>query len=477
MTKKLKTFLYKSKADFVSDLDLIWSNCLKYNADPSHPLRRNANCMRREAEKLVPLIPDIVVRPRAEVEAEERRKQNGVEDDAGDESDDEPIMSSRGRKAPGKTGVKGSSKARKVAPGRAESTPGVDQKPVLPLNSVIGNLIHEGSDFGVEGSQNGFGSPTLGGSNTPGGMPGTGSQADMMDIDGPSMNGMALGQALGAAAEDLQEDEEYRVWKQVTKKDRALAAKERHKLFKGDRLNPDEPALLRTKAGMRRWIRQHNVAEGGDAVDSKAADGKEPVKGSETLAEGMEGGDDERVLPDYYDPLSAIPDVPEKLQWIEDASGNLVETSEFLRMIPAGHFRSPQSKLTERMESNMRQMQETRKICSKIGVVKQMQLQTQVSYLSVSYVLQHANPIIDVQQPIPKVQPPALLRGRHRAIRPIRRGPRNVQMGMPSRPPPLRRQTLLPRRFRGATALSPRRHHRHRRGLLHQDRAHIRHLP
>ncbi|OBT93541.1 SAGA histone acetyltransferase complex subunit spt7 [Pseudogymnoascus verrucosus] len=378
MTKKLKTFLYKSKADFVSDLDLIWSNCLKYNADPSHPLRRNANCMRREAEKLVPLIPDIVVRPRAEVEAEERRKQNGVEDDAGDESDDEPIMSSRGRKAPGKTGVKGSSKARKVAPGRAESTPGVDQKPVLPLNSVIGNLIHEGSDFGVEGSQNGFGSPTLGGSNTPGGMPGTGSQADMMDIDGPSMNGMALGQALGAAAEDLQEDEEYRVWKQVTKKDRALAAKERHKLFKGDRLNPDEPALLRTKAGMRRWIRQHNVAEGGDAVDSKAADGKEPVKGSETLAEGMEGGDDERVLPDYYDPLSAIPDVPEKLQWIEDASGNLVETSEFLRMIPAGHFRSPQSKLTERMESNMRQMQETRKICSKIGVVKQMQLQTQM---------------------------------------------------------------------------------------------------
>lgn len=383
MTKKLKTFLYKSKADFVSDLDLIWSNCLKYNADPSHPLRRNANCMRREAEKLVPLIPDIVVRPRAEVEAEERRKQNGIEDDAGDESDDEPIMSSRGRKAPGKTGVKGSSKARKVAAGRAESTPGVDQKPVMPLNSVIGNLIHEGSDFGVEGSQNGFGSPTLGGSNTPGGMPGTGSQADLMDMDGPSMNGMALGQALGDAAEDLQEDEEYRVWKQVTKKDRALAAKERHKLFKGDRLNPDEPALLRTKAGMRRWIRQHkDVAEGGDAVDSKTADGKELAKGSETLAEGMEGGDDERVLPDYYDPLSAIPDVPEKLQWVEDASGNLVEASEFLRMIPTGHFRSPQSKLTERMESNMRQMQETRKICSKIGVVKQMQLQTQVRHSS-----------------------------------------------------------------------------------------------
>ena len=42
--------------------------------------------MRKETEKLVPLIPDIVVRDRAEVEAEERRLQqgefdmNGIED-------------------------------------------------------------------------------------------------------------------------------------------------------------------------------------------------------------------------------------------------------------------------------------------------------------------------------------------------------------------------------------------------------------
>jgi transcriptional activator SPT7 len=379
MTKKLKTVSYKSKAEFVADLDLIWSNCLKYNADPAHPLRRNANSMRKEAEKLVPLIPDIVVRPRAEVEAEERRKQNGVEDDAAEESDDEPIMSSRGRKAPGKAGVKGSSKARKAVPGREEGTPGLEQKPPLPLNSVIGNLIHEGSDLGMEGSQNGFATPTLGGSNTPGGLH---SQADIMDIDGPSMNGMSLGHALGAAAEELQEDEEYKIWKHVTKKDRALVAKERHKLLKGDKLNPDEPALLRTKAGMRRWSRQHQkLPEAGESKsDSASTDGKELVlaKGSETLAEGMEGGEEERVLPDYYDPLSAIPDVNPKLQWVEDGDGNLVDLGDFWHIVPGNHFTAPQGKLTERIESNMRQMQETRKICSKIGVVKQMQLQSQV---------------------------------------------------------------------------------------------------
>jgi transcriptional activator SPT7 len=204
-----------------------------------------------------------------------------------------------------------------------------------------------------------------------------------MEIDGPSMNGLALGQALGAAADDLQEDEEYKIWKQVTKKDRALVAKERNRLFKGDRLNHDEPALLRTKAGMRRWIRQQkqalvDSASGEPRGDAVVRSDKDAAPGSETLAEGMEG-EEERVLPDYYDPLSAIPDIPERLQWVEDADGQVIDQSaEFLRMVPKGYFTSPQSTLTSRIEANMRQMQETRKICSKIGIVKQMQLQSQV---------------------------------------------------------------------------------------------------
>lgn len=376
MTKKLKTLAYKSKSEFVADLELIWSNCLKYNADVQHPLRRNANSMRREAEKLVPLIPDLTIRPRAEVEAEERRKQNGGEDDGGDDSDDEPIMSSRGRKA----GVKGA-KARKAAAGREDSTPGIDQKPTLQLNGLLGNLGHEGSDAGMDGSQNGFATPPIG-SITPGGIngiQGLGSQADGIDIDGPSINGLSLGQALGAAADDLREDEEYKIWKQVTKKDRALVAKERNRLFRGDKLNEDQPALLRSKAGMRRWLRQQKQAQADNPrSDSNAKTGKDAIQAPETLAEGMEG-EEERVLPDYYDSLSAIPDISPKLQWIEDADGGLVDRSdEFLRMVKPGHFTAPRSFLTSKVEANMRQMQETRKLCSKIGVIKQMQLQAQV---------------------------------------------------------------------------------------------------
>jgi transcriptional activator SPT7 len=89
MMKKLKQLQYKSKKEFVDDLMLIWSNCLKYNADPSHFLRKKALHMKKETEKLVPLIPDITIRDRAEVEAEERRMRNGdVDADGAEDSED-----------------------------------------------------------------------------------------------------------------------------------------------------------------------------------------------------------------------------------------------------------------------------------------------------------------------------------------------------------------------------------------------------
>ncbi|KAK4224577.1 hypothetical protein QBC38DRAFT_423337 [Podospora fimiseda] len=377
MTKKLKGLQYKSKVDFVNDLNLIWDNCLRYNQEMTHPLRRLANAMRKEAEKLIPLIPDIVVRPRAEVEAEERRKQNGGDDD---DSDDEPIMSSRGRKA---TGTKGTNKSRKAHNDQKESTPGMDQKPLLQLNGILAKSHREGSE--IDGS-NGFATPPVG-SITPSGMNGHSglSNADAMDIDGPSINGMSLGQALGDAADHHYEDEEYKIWKQVTKKDRALIAKERYRLFTEDnRLNVDEPALLRTKAGMRRFLKARREAEAlglvpGAHTDASAPGSKDGTnKAQETLAEGMEDEVD-RNVPAYYEPQTIIPDIDPKLQWVEDGEGQVINQFEdMLRLVPRGHFISPTSRLTAKFDANIRQMQETRKLCSKISVIKQMQIQTQV---------------------------------------------------------------------------------------------------
>ncbi|GAQ34434.1 transcriptional activator spt7 [Aspergillus tubingensis] len=371
MTKKLKALQYKSKQEFVDDINLIWSNCFKYNTNPEHFLRKHALYMKKETEKLVPLIPDIVIRDRAEVEAEERRLQM-AEMDGAEESDDEPIMSSRGRKAPGKSSSKKGTAPVRNTPSGSEP-PGQSSQPPGPVRSD--------SDVVMEGTQNGLVTPPPG-TQTPSDPAGVssgvpGSQGDAMDIDGLVPTSTALS-ALPASGVD-SEDPEYKVWKQVTKKDRALIAAERHRLFKGDKLNSDEPALLRTKAGMRRWIRnqKHNLAENDKARES-TGQGMEPGAAGETLAEGIEV-DEDRVIPDYYDVMSGVPDLPSQLLWKEDSDGNIVDASEeFLRILPQGSFTQPDSKLARKMDANMRQMQETRKVCSKIGIVKQMQLQSQM---------------------------------------------------------------------------------------------------
>ncbi|OAA59228.1 transcriptional activator spt7 [Niveomyces insectorum RCEF 264] len=441
MTKKLKGLQYKSKAEFVHDLNLVWDNCLKYNRDAGHPLRRMANGMRKEAEKLIPLIPDLTIRSRAEVEAEERRKQNGGDDDGGDDSDDEPIMSSRGRK----TGTKSVANKSRSTGGHAstggtttsagassgggaadqkEGTPGGDHKPVLQLNGLLAKAGREGSEFG-DGS-NGFATPPIGGGGAGGSLTplnnqhsglGSSTGGDAMDLDAPSsVNGIAaLNRALDEAADEAYEDEAYQIWKQVTKKDRALLAQQRYELFKGNKLNVDEPALLRSKAGMRWYLKSMKQAEamgilgpgaaanadatvhgggaggdvgGGEVTSSLAAssgnkDGPTSSSstskpGDTTLAEGMED-DVEKVVPDYYEPTSIVPDIPTRLQWVEDDEGHVVnQNEEFLRMLPAGQFVAPPSRLAKRFDANMRQIQETRKVCSKISVVKQMQIQTQI---------------------------------------------------------------------------------------------------
>lgn len=83
--KKLKQLAYKSKAEFVADLNLIWQNCFTYNGDPNHYLRKHAKAMQKKMLEMIPLIPDITIRDRAEVEAEEAG-QGEVDADA--ESDD-----------------------------------------------------------------------------------------------------------------------------------------------------------------------------------------------------------------------------------------------------------------------------------------------------------------------------------------------------------------------------------------------------
>ncbi|EIW69413.1 hypothetical protein TREMEDRAFT_62279 [Tremella mesenterica DSM 1558] len=56
--RNIKTHKYKNKADFATDLDLIWENCLTYNTTESHPLRAAARFMRQKTDHLLQFVAD-----------------------------------------------------------------------------------------------------------------------------------------------------------------------------------------------------------------------------------------------------------------------------------------------------------------------------------------------------------------------------------------------------------------------------------
>lgn len=153
---------------------------------------------------------------------------------------------------------------------------------------------------------------------------------------------------------------------------------DRHKLLRGNRLNPEEPALLRSRTGMGRYLKNEEYHLKRNQENDDSAKEGFSRNGNEKLVDPAEEGEDEGpLLPDYYNPLSCVPELPWRLVWHGD--GDDIELQdEDIRLAPKGIFTQPKSELSKRMDANIRQMQETRKLCSKIAVIKQMQVQTQV---------------------------------------------------------------------------------------------------
>ncbi|KAF8873938.1 hypothetical protein BD779DRAFT_1568335 [Infundibulicybe gibba] len=58
MLKKVKQKQYKSKREFMDDLELIWSNCYTYNATENHPLRQCVKRLKVKADRLLKYITD-----------------------------------------------------------------------------------------------------------------------------------------------------------------------------------------------------------------------------------------------------------------------------------------------------------------------------------------------------------------------------------------------------------------------------------
>lgn len=325
--KKLKSFQYKSKTEFVEDLMLIWNNCLKYNADPNHFLRVHANAMRAKTLQMIPLIPDITVRDRAEVEAEEARLVKEEAESEDEDNDKEKPKAGARMKGPGKHASKG--RKRKL---QHEETPGAGGRasPFPRLESVEASLTPRNA--------------------TP----------------GPGMNNEFDEEQKYETAEMDFNDIEALLYQELFGEKVLSLCMQRSDLFKGNRLQLDKPALLRSGSGMGRFEEiELDAFRSEEASDEAKQERRSFNRG---FISSMEDNDD--ILVEYSTGIG-LPSVSWKVSSHnkdEGLDGILLES-----LGESGYVN--RTGLAPSILANLQEMQHIRKICYKIGVIRQMQQQ------------------------------------------------------------------------------------------------------
>ena len=210
LMKNLKNIQYKSKAEFTHDVMLIWDNCLTYNADPAHPLRKHAYAMRRKSEQLLAMVPDVTIRDRSDVEAEEFGLEHGDQEDYEDEVDDKVYA---GKSTRGTFGQK-SAKSKKATGGPKVETNGDHEK------------LED--DKSTKDSQR--------------------AEEDVIEDESQRMG--TVNDLDGSDDETDQMDSGFQIWRTRTTKARAKYAGARRRLFAQDVLHADAEARLPTPSSL-----------------------------------------------------------------------------------------------------------------------------------------------------------------------------------------------------------------------------------
>ncbi|EGW33741.1 uncharacterized protein SPAPADRAFT_147731 [Spathaspora passalidarum NRRL Y-27907] len=326
--KKLKNLSYNSKQEFVDDLMLIWNNCLTYNADPKHFIRAHAIAMQKKTAKLVPTIPDITIRSRAEVEKEE---ENDIE-----------------KKDERHTGGKAMKKGRKRT--RLDEIKTEVEIPGTATPSAAGTPIS------MDSYDNGAGSETP--------MPENGDMENDEEEEEEEENDNINGGNGNISEEEEEFDPELQAWRLLTAKSRANYCAQRAELFDDNyHLRPDAKAIIRQSNEMANF--------------NQYLTNKEVVSKSSNLLEN-----DEPYLLEY-DIMGGVPgfkykgvdkeeeDKQEEYlvdQFLRQSNGDASKIkSDFVLPVDTG--------LNQIYRENIGYMQEIRKICFKISLIRQMQTQ------------------------------------------------------------------------------------------------------
>jgi transcriptional activator SPT7 len=327
--KKLKAFQYSSKADFVEDAMLIWKNCLTYNSDPRHFLRAHAIAMQKKSLQLLPLIPDITVRDRAEVETESQAEEPATPAPHGKTS------SKKGKKRTSNGEVKDESQ-------NAPSSEG----PIAYAKAETPAVATSLSTNGVN----------MGGAAAPAGNNSLLNDAMEMEDD----DNVETNEYLNTEDND-KDDLEIQTWKNLTSKTRSDFCMKRAELFKDNELNSHSDAILRDPKRMRNYesyLKSYTETKKHIFNSSNKPNEEEPY----LIEYDITGG------------LPALPYSGMSEEEVEQYESKLAEEVMSEGLKPS-ELAPRNGGLNLVINNNINEMQEIRKICFKISLIRQMQQQ------------------------------------------------------------------------------------------------------
>lgn len=374
--KKLKALQYNSKKEFVDDLMIIWQNCLTYNSDPKHFLRAHAIAMRKKTLSLIPLIPDITVRNRAEVEAEAQAEAQQ------EQTNDGP------RESQGK-GMKGTKRRRTEAipstEGEPDSVPthangtsnGIANDDIEVKEETSPRPSESGTERSLEELRNEEEKhdevPSSNEVPSAASTENTGDTAVHADVDMDSLNstnttnhpeslvgkdspsvsvppeGTPAEEGDGTDSQQAEEDPEASLgdfesiaWRKTFTKKRSDYLYLRHELFRQNRIQPEAPVLLRKPVPMARTLEIQNSAI------------RQP--------ENARIYDEDPILVDY-DVMCGMP---------PDRDSEKTEPLPSMQDLPASKFGTG-GKLNKLYVRNLNEIQKLRRLSTRLNIIKDMQ--------------------------------------------------------------------------------------------------------
>lgn len=353
--KKLKNLQYNSKQEFVDDIMLIWSNCLTYNADPKHFLRAHAIAMQKKSLKLIPHIPNIVIKNRTDLEKDEDK------DDANNfDGNSKGKASKKGRKRTRNEEIK----LEHDNTDSAVNSPDV-AGPDTPIDDDKGSETPMGQTPVPEGSPTSSisaktTSKTVG-NKTTNGEASVGGDEEEEEEENEDLNDDGE-ENPNAQNEEDEIGPELQAWRNLTAKSRAHYCAQRAELFDESdsyKLKFDAPAIIREPNEMsnfNNYISNNEVVSRGNLLEND-----EPYLLEYDITGGLPGL--------KFKGVDNIEQDKREQKLVDDLIDNRIEQP------PSAFTLSTSHGLNSVYFNNITEMQEIRKICFKISLIRQMQTQ------------------------------------------------------------------------------------------------------